>query len=253
MAENGTNVKATEKTFRILEAIQELEGARITELSDYLDMPLSTVHSHVSTLEETHYLIKEGDTYHIALRYLDLGGYARNRKREYKHAADTVSKLATQTEERVQFIVEEHGRGIHVFSETGENAVQVNARVGKRSYLHASAAGKAILAELPEQRRNEIIDQWGLKPITSETITDRAVLRSELESVRDVGYGFNKGESIDGLNAVGVPINGNEGTVVGALSISGPTNRLKGRRLEDELPDLLLGAANELELKIVYQ
>ena len=75
--------------------------------------------------------------------------------------------------------------------------------------------------------------------------------RSELETIRERGYSFNLQENLEGLNAVGVPVKGQNG-VIGALSISGPSHRLKGDRLKSALPDLLMGEANELELNISY-
>jgi len=84
------------------------------------------------------------------------------------------------------------------------------------------------------------------------TITDPQTLYAELERVRERGYSVNKQENIEGLHAVSAPVMDTNGHVFGALSVSGPTHRMKGEWFEDELPDLLLGAANELELNITY-
>jgi DNA-binding IclR family transcriptional regulator len=164
-----------------------------------------------------------------------------------------VENLAETTQERAQFLVEEHGRGVYLHTATGDNAVQVNARLGKVNYLHASAAGKAIFANIDDERVDEIIDRWGLPRFTTQTITDRNELSEELGKIKDRGYSFNYEESISGLRAVGTPVMGQDGQVIGALSVSGPTNRLKGEWIESDIPDLLLGAANELELNIEFE
>lgn len=251
---NGSpKIGAVERSLEMIDAIQELDGARVTELADYLDLAPSTVHSHLSTLEANRYLVKESDEYNVGLEFLSRGGFARQRKSTYTMAFDIVEKLADRTEERAQFLVEEHGRGVYLHTATGDHAVQVNARLGRVNYLHASAAGKAIFSHLPERRVEEIIDRWGLNQFTEETITDRETLWDELETTRERGYSFNFEESITGLRAVGVPVRDPAGQVIGAFSISGPTNRLKGEWISKEIPDLLLGAANELELNTEFE
>lgn len=246
-------IGAVERSLEIVDALQNLDGARVTELADHLDLAPSTVHSHLKTLEANRYLVKEGDEYHIGIEFLNRGGFARERKAAYRMAFDTVEKLADETEERAQFVIEEHGRGVYLHTATGNHAVPVNARLGRLNYLHASSAGKAIFAHMAESRVDEIIDRWGLKSFTDETITNRDELLEELKEIREQGYSFNYEESVSGLRAVGAPVLGPNGQVIGAFSVSGPTNRLKGEWVEKGVPDLLLGAANELELNIEFR
>lgn len=245
-------IEAVERSLEIIDAVQELGGARVTELANYLGWAPSTVHSHLKTLEHHRYLIKEGDTYNIGLEFLNRGGFAREQKRSYRMAGDIVENLAAQTDERAQFIVEEHGRGVYLHTATGNHAVQVNSRLGRVKTLHNSASGKAILSRLPEKRVEETVDRWGLERSTENTITDYDELLEELERIRNRGVSYNREESTKGLHSVAVPVVGSYGQVIGAFGISGPSNRFKGELFETELPDLLLGAANELELKITY-
>jgi DNA-binding IclR family transcriptional regulator len=118
--------------------------------------------------------------------------------------------------------------------------------------LHSVAAGKSILAHMSEEDVWQIIEDRGLPKITENTITDSETLFEELEMIREQGYSVNDQENLDGLKAIGAPILGADGQVIGALSVSGPTHRMKGEYFESELPDLLLGVVNELELNIAY-
>ena len=250
---NGPRSLATvERAIAVVEAVESLDGAGVSDVAAHLDLPPSTAHGYLSTLERNRFLVKEGGTYHIGMRFLHLGGYASERKPAYRFAKRKVKELAAETGERTQFIVEEHGRGTYLYTETGDSAVQIDARIGKENYLHASAAGKAILASLPRDRVDEIVEAWGLPRVTENTITDRAELDAELEAVRERGYGFNEDESVVGLCAVGVPVTGDDGEVLGALSVSAPSNRMQGEYFTEEVPRLLLGAANEVELNITY-
>lgn len=248
----GGTVKSVRRAFQIIEKIRERNGARVSELATEFDVAKSTIHSHVSTLREAGYLIQEGDEYQIGALFLRLGDHARTRREEYEMASQKVEELAKQSEERSQFAVEEQGRIIFLYREGGSHAVYTGTQLGGRRYMHTSSAGKVILAHLPDRRVREIIDQWGLPRVTENTITTEEELHEELETIREQGYAVNMEENIKGLRAVGAPIRTNEGEVIGGLSISGPTHRLKGNRLHEELADLVRGEANELELKITY-
>lgn len=249
---SGGTVKSAATLLSVVEGVRELNGARVTELADHLDVGKSTVHRHLSTLEANEYVVQEGDTYHLGLRFLGLGEYARERNPVYAMARPIVDQLAEETEERALFMTEEHGRAVYLYRGLGAHAVRTNSKIGTRRYLHTIAGGKAMLAHLSDQRIDSIIDRWGLPSETSMTITNRADLTAELERVRECGVAFNREECIDGLQAVAAPVLGPDGTVVGALSVSGPTHRMKGEWLEAEIPDLLLGSANELELNLEY-
>jgi DNA-binding IclR family transcriptional regulator len=248
----GRTVKTTETAFTIIEGLEELDGARVTELADHLGLAASTVHSHLATLYEMGYVVKEGDRYLIGSRFLKLGETAKERKEAYELARPKVKALAEETEERCQFIVEEHGRGVYLHRETGNRAVWTDSGLGKRVSLHSTASGKSVLANLPEERVDAILDRWGLPAQTDNTITDRTELFEELDVIRERGYAVNKEESTDGLRAVGVPVMDGSGDLLGALSVSGPSHRMKGEWFESEIPDLLLGTANELKLNLKY-
>jgi DNA-binding IclR family transcriptional regulator len=239
--------------FEVIDVLRDLDGARVIELAEELDVVPSTAHKYLATLEAENCVIKEGDEYHIGLEFLDIGTYAKYRKRGYRLCTQKVAEIAKETGERVQFVVEEHGLGIYVDTEaTDENAVMIDRRDGVHRHLHATAAGKAILAELPEHRVAEIIVQHELPAETDRTITSRDALYDELEEIRETGIAFNDEESVEGLRAIGVPVFQPNGLVLGAFSMSAPSNRLQGSRYREEVPNILLGHANEIELNLRY-
>jgi len=249
---NPETVDTGETLLEVVNILKEHDGARVSEVADILDIARSTAHRHLSTLYQNEYAIKEGDEYHLGLEFLNIGTYTQNRKSEYQLAQETVEELAKETDERAQFIVEEHGRAVYVHRGEGGHAVNTGASIGKTIPLYGTAAGKAILAFLPEERREDLLDQITLQKVTENTITNRDELHEELQDIRDQGYSFNLEENTGGLHAIGAPVKGNNGKVIGGLSVSGPAHRLKDERLKDELPDLVLGYANELELNIIH-
>ncbi|WP_416841489.1 IclR family transcriptional regulator [Haloferax sp. DFSO52] len=252
MVKETGEIRAVGRNFEIIGALRDLDGAGITEISAYTGLPNSTIHRHLSTLCSLGHVVKEDDVYHLGLSFLNYGEYVQNRKQVYRLAKNKVREVAEETDERCQFLVEEYGKAVYVHVSTGRRAVQTDSQVGERVYLHSTSIGWAILANLPEQRVNDIIDQWGLPKFTENTVTDREELFEGLAEVRETGVAFNKEENVEGLRSVGVPVMGADGEVVGALSVSAPTHRMKGKRYTEEIPNLLLGTANELELNLKY-
>ncbi|ELY43307.1 MULTISPECIES: IclR family transcriptional regulator [Natronorubrum] len=250
--EPGSSVKSVDRLFEIIHVLDELNGARVTEVATRLDMPKSTVHDHLSTMHQHEYVVKEGNEYYLSLQFLRLGEHARWRKEAYRLTYDKVSRLAERTGERAQFIIEEHGKGVYVHRETGEYGVKTNSDIGERVPLHATAAGKAILSALPVPYMEALLAELELEQFTEYTVTDVDELRTELEVAREQNYVFNEEEYTKGLTAVGVPVLEQSGAVLGAISLSGPTYRMQGDWFTEEVPSMLLGTVNELELDITF-
>lgn len=246
-------IGAVRTTLAIVETLYERDGARLEAVADAVGVSKSSAHRHLTTLEHENYVVREGDEYVLSLQFRELGDYVGKRKPVFRLAEPKVEGIAEATGERAQFVVEEHGYVRYVHRATGEGAVKTTSGVGKRVRMHAVAAGKAILAELPEERAREIVDCRGLPAFTPNTITDAGRLFEELAEVRERGVAFGDEEIVEGLRAVGVPVAGAEEGVLGALTVAGPTHRMKGETWTETVPDLLLGAANELELKIEYE
>lgn len=251
-ATNRNRVSSVERSLDIVEFIRERDTVALGDVADQFDLAKSTAHRHLSTLEESGYLVADGGEYRLSFKFLALGEHVRNRRSVYQQAKPVVEQLADETDERSQFTVEENGYLVHVHTAMGNHAVKTDARLGKHTPLNTVSAGKAILAHLPEVRVREIIDRHGLPARTENTITDEQTLFEELETVRDRGYALNLEESTVGLRAISVPVT-HEDRVIGAFGLSGPSHRLTDDRLQNDFATLLLGVVNEFELELKYQ
>lgn len=245
-------VKAVGTTADIVAYLHDSGGGTLDEIADTVGVGTSTAHRHLVTLRDRGYVVTDGSEYRLSLKFLTHGGKVRDRVPARDLIQQKVRQLSEETGERAQFVVEEHGERVYVFTHTGPNAVKTDATIGKRGPLHTTASGKAILANLAPERLDGVLGAEPFERMTPNTIVDRESLDAELETIREQGYAFNEQESTDGLRAVGVPIDREDGTVLGAISLSGPANRLTGEYFRDELPDLLLGTVNEIELNIKY-
>ncbi len=246
-----TTVRATETSFRLLDALRTLDGAGVTTLASHLDLPKSTVHNHLQTLRRNEFVTKQGPEYDIGLRFLQFGEYARDRRGIATIGPPEIDKLAEETREMANLLVEEHGRGVFLYRAKGADAVHMDTHAGKRVPLHTTGFGKSILAHLPDERVEAILDRHGLPSVTSETITDRAELYDELDTVRERGYAYDDEERLEGLRCVAAPVVV-DGNVLGAVSVSGPKSRMQRDWYTDELPSLVMSAANVIEINSTY-
>lgn len=246
-------MKSIDKTVKILEALVETKGARVSELSELVDMPSSTVHSYLTALKKHGLVRSEGDINKIGLKFLYFSGSVLYDDSVFELIEPKVTSLADKSKERAQFITEQNGKGVYLFAKVvSDDAIKTDVRRGKFVDLHATAAGKAILAHMPKTHVEEIISQHGLPSYTPNTITNKENLFDELLNIRDRGYAINDEERITKQRAIGVPVLDSVNSPVGALSISGPAHRVNMEEIKNNLSELLLGTADEIELTIQY-
>lgn len=213
-------------------------------------MNKSTVYNHLKTLEDERLIVRDGSEYRIGLRLLKFGSYAQQEHRLYRIALPEIERLAAQTGEIASLVVEEYGQAVYLTIETGDQAIGLDLYPGSRRSLHATAGGKAIMAEFPPERVDEIDDQYGLAAVTQRSITYRDELTDRLAEIRERGIAFDDQEYIEGLRSVAAPIHATDGNVLGAVSVAGPASRLTDDRFEQELPAFVNSALNVIELDI---
>jgi IclR family acetate operon transcriptional repressor len=248
----GRRVKAADTMFAIIELLQERDGAGVTEVAQELGVAKSTAHDHLHTLLHKQYVVHDDSEYRIGLKFLDHGIHARNNLKASRIVQRTLSELANETGEAAWFIVEEYGQAVFANKAMSRHSVQTHGRVGKREYMHCLAAGKAMLAHIPEERTLEIIDKYGLPQITDRTTTDVDELLAELKQIRDRGYAYNNGERVSRLKSVAAPVLDDQDHVLGSIAIPGPKHRIESTEFERDLIDALLAATNEIELRYEY-
>lgn len=252
MEEPKHPVRTVDRTLEIIEIVQELDGAGVSEVAERVDIGKSAVHNHLNTLAEKEYLSKQEDRYHIGLSFLGLGEYARNRMEIYNASRHEVDKLADETGELANLLIEQNGSGIYLYQSKGENAVELDTYEGKRIRLHCTGLGKAILAFRPHEEVKEILDTHGMPSMTDQTITDREPFFEKLETIRDRKYAADREERLTGLCCVAAPITDDEDRSVGAVSVSCPLHRVGEERFRDTLPNAVLSTANVIELEYNY-
>ncbi|WP_336022805.1 IclR family transcriptional regulator [Halobellus salinisoli] len=241
------SIKSAERTFDILEIVHQHDGATLTEISQEIDLARSTLHDYLKTHVNAGYLVKEGKQYYVSLRLLELGQQAKITRTAWEQVKPVLREIGNETGEHVWFVVEEHGKGVYVDNYAGEHVISLFNTPGVRHHLHCTAAGKSILAHLPEQRVADILESYGLPEFTDQTITNESALRDQLAEIRETGVAFADGEWNEGLRAVACPVIRDD-ELIGAITLGAPSKRLSGSYYRDEIPSIVSGAVNRLEL-----
>lgn len=246
-------VKAVDTAVQVLEVLDNQEGATVTAISKQLGMSKSTVHRHLSTLENGRLVVKRDGRYYLGLRFLELGNSALDHHSFHAVAKPLVDELVRETRESCHVAVEEHGRAVYLHYARSETGVKTDAHPGIPLYMHCTATGKALLAHLPDERVSAILDRHGLPAKTDNTITRRDRLFDELAEIRDRGVAFGDEERVDGMRGVAAPITDRDSQdLLGALTIAGPTKRIKGDRFRVDLPELLERTTKIIEVELSY-
>lgn len=243
--------QSVQRAFALIDELSENSGGRVSELAERVDMPVSTVHDYLQSLVATGYVVKEEQEYRTTTRFLEVGHRQRHRLEVFKAVRDELETTAEETGEHVTLMIEEADQAVIVAVQEGPDAVNLFAYPGARMPLHATAPGKALLAHMPEERVEEIIDSRGLVAITSHTITDPGVLFEQLERIREQGYATDEGERIAGMVCIAAPILDKNDRVRGAICVCGPQSRIDQSR-QQEIADVIQRAANVTQVNLDY-
>lgn len=199
----------------------------VRELSRLTNLSSSTVGRLVISMKAQGILQQNPETkqYSLGIRLLTWSGVYLAAMDIRSVSMPVMTDLQQLTRETISLYILDGTDRVCVERLESPQNVRIVARLGLRLPLHAGSAGKAILAFLPEEKREFIIDSVPLQPFTRHTILDPQVLRQELEETRQRGYAFSHGEWTEDASGVAAPVYGADRIVQGALTISGPTQR----------------------------
>ncbi len=245
-------VTTLEKAVEIVELLKGEDELELRDMTTELPYAKSTIHRHLETLIDTGYVLRTERGYRLSLKTLDVGIQTRRNHALYSVAKERVDTLAKETGEKVWCVIEENGMAVPIYGHSGENTVQSNVSVGEHVPMHQMAAGKAILAYLPDDRVESIIEQHSLAKVTENTISDPETLYEELSRIREKEVAFNREESGYRLHGAGTAVRNEEDVAIGAISVSGPARRLQGELFSEELPRQLLEIASDIEIDLLY-
>lgn len=215
---------------RVLKAFSSRKRSfGVSELARKLDLSKSTTHRLLSTLAAEHLVEQDAETgrYRLGLAVYDLVAATSAGFDLTEAVLPPMTLLRTRTDATVHVAVLDGREVVYVERLDSPHSLRMFLDVGRRNWAHSTATGKVLLAHLVETDLDRVLDGWQLAPRTPYTITDHDALRKELLTVRDVGHAQNQEESELGAISVAAPVRDVSATVVAAMSVVGPTARMR--------------------------
>ncbi len=208
-------------------------GLSLTEVSEAAGLPPSTTHRLLTTLEAERFVRPDpqAGVWRIGVAAFYVGAAFARARDKLGIARPFLARLMETTGETANLFVESDGEVVCIGQIESRHAMRAITGVGGRVMLHASGAGKALLAHMDPGRRAAILSRAALPGVTDLTITRRETLAKALEEVREVGYAIDDEEHALGLRCVAAPVFDEMGQAVAAISVSGPSARVGQDRL----------------------
>jgi DNA-binding IclR family transcriptional regulator len=235
--------QAVLRAVRLLKAFGPAQGEQtLADLVRSVGLNKTTTYRLLTALESEG-LVQRGPTgegYRLGPELMALGSRALGAS-DLRHAGrGELFALAQSTRETASLEVLIGPHALILDEAMGGHLMGATPSVGTRWPAHATATGKALLAELSEEEILAIVPE--LPSLTPKTITDHAALRRELQRVRERGFATNVEELEVGYMAVAVPVRAQGGRVVAALGLGGPRLRIGPERLLEMARPMLEGA-----------
>jgi len=256
---NTGTVQAIERSCIILDHLSKgKKSYSIQELSSELNLPKPTIHRILSTIRYFGFVAQDeaSKEYRLGFRLVELGHIVLDQIDLRKVAEPFLTELANRVEETVHLVILDQGEIVYldkVENVSDPRSLRMVSRIGMRNYAHSCAVGKVLLALLPDSERDEIIAQKGLPRMTKNTIVNLSKLNKHLADVRAQGYAVDDEENEEGIRCVAAPVRNDQGSVIAAISISGPTVRITEKRIHNELRTRVMKTALEISKKLGYK
>lgn len=233
MAAGGSGMRAVITTLRVLETVAELQPVGVSAIARATRIPKTSVHRCLVTLREAEWLTtSHGDRtlWVLTGRALSVGIHASVELGLREAALPTMRELRDETHETIHLSSYGSDHDLVVIDRMdSDEPVRTWVHLGARVPLHASCSGRAILARLPDEEVERLLD-GELERFSETTPVDLPAVLEDLRRVREVGYATNDCAWRPGVGAVGTALVDPLGRPVGALAVSVPVQRYDAER-----------------------
>jgi len=225
----GDTLQSVERAITILKLFSvDKPEWRVSELSREMQIHKSIVSRLLKTLERGGLLSRDPETerYRLSVNLISLAAQVVSLLDVREVSRPWLRRLAEECQETVNLSVLETGRIVNIEQYLPQSReIKSSGWVGQSMPPHATAAGKMLMAYLPQADLDPILKK-GLLKLTARTIVTPADLRRELNRVREQGYAVAREELETGLNAVATVIWDHRGVAVASVNVAGPAYRL---------------------------
>lgn len=251
-AQNETaSIQVLDRAAAVLELVSEQGSMSLKDIYTAMGVNKASIMRIANGLVSTGYLDKDSrGNYSLTFKTYELGIRAVRRVDYITFIRETLDHLADELGVIAQFSVREHNEllCIESFDPTHSN-FSVYTRVGQRSQLYSTSAGKAILSTYTDEQIQTFWGEMNVRAFTPKTITDLDEFMQEIYRTRQRGFAIDDEEGELGLFCVGTPLINSNHKPIGAISLS--TNRMDDEMME-KLSSALLSQTQRLAYMLSY-
>jgi DNA-binding IclR family transcriptional regulator len=247
------SVKSAERVLRVFELLSQYQnGLTIKEISEMLSFPQSSTSSLIGTLFKEGYLSLDSyNKYKLGPKLIQIGSAAMESLDVSSQARPYLKRLMEDVQETVFMAVLSEKDLVYVAKIDNNRSIRTTAQPGGHKPLYCTGLGKAFLAFMDAQQKNDILNSTELLPITNHTITEKQELEKQLETFKQLGHSIDDEENEEGLFCMAAPIFGADGTIQAAISVAGPKERMIKQR--DYIVEKLILTSKEVSASIGYK
>jgi IclR family acetate operon transcriptional repressor len=236
-------IQSVTRALDILETLSRAENdMKLNDIAKQCGINISTCHHLLSTLSARGYVAQKRGSrnYHLSDKIVDLTRAQLDRVSLVDVARPAMLELNLETQETIYLGAMRNSEMVRLEMLDSSYAVKVdNSGIFKSNAAHATAAGKAILAWLPETEVARVIAEKGMPEFTEHTITTLSALMEDLEKVRKLGFATDKEEFLEDVYCVAAPVKNYTGDVIAAVTCSAPATRATGRHWQDMIDGVI--------------
>lgn len=251
-AAQAGGVKSLSRALSILNALAEsYEGLTLAGLAKRLSLPPSTAHRLLTTLQRQRFVRFDSASmsWRIGVQAFTVGSAFAQSSDVVALAKPYMRRLMEQTGETINLYVLSGEGAVCMAQVQSPQMIRAISRPGGALGMHRSAAGKAMLAHMPNEQIADIVMKHGLPRATQHTIVSVKKLEADLARTRERGFAIDNEEFVLGLRCVAAPILDARGLAQAALSVAGPKARMSDERVS-ELGELVAAAAHATTLEL---
>jgi IclR family transcriptional regulator, KDG regulon repressor len=246
-------LSSLKKVYKILDAFGAADTElRVTDISRQTGLDKSTVSRILASLSSAGYLEKNesNKAYTLSWKWFKLGNAVMGRYFDIRVAAvPFLDELAKQTDEIVHLAVLDKTEVVSLEKRGRSRALTIGTQVGGRAPAHASSLGKMLISNMTEE---ELLGTFGRTPLvrlTNKTISNISELVKEVKKVKKQGFAFDDGECHEGIQCMAAPVKGSNGSIIAAISVIVPKQRMS-RTKREEIRVLVLKTAESISQRI---
>jgi len=248
--ETGT-VQALDRGLQLLSLLSKEHRVTLSHLAMQAGMAPSTAHRLLMTLQSHQFAEFDENTqeWMIGVESYRVGSGFLRRVNLVDASRDIMHRLMAETGETANLAIADNGDVIFLSQVETNHPIRAFFRPGTRGAMHASGAGKALLAQLTPRDLEQLLQQKGLQAFTARTLSRPEDLMEDLARSRERGWAFDDEERYAGMRCIAAPVFNARGEAVAGISISGPAARFDNNNVA-RLGIVVRDAAAELSLRI---